>query len=62
MNNPGNDVSQSLPSGVTEEEWVERKQAILNVFSKGRSSQRTDRENLSREKERVKAEVERLEE
>jgi chromosome segregation ATPase len=61
MNSPGNDVSQSLLPGVTEEEWVERKKAVLKMFSKGRSSQRIDRENLTREKERVKAEVERIE-
>lgn len=63
MNNPGNNVNQSLPSGVTEEEWLKRKKAaVLKMFSKGRSSQRIDRENLSQEKGSVKAEVERLEE
>jgi len=62
MNSPGNDVSQSRPSAITEAEWVKRKKDVVKMFSKGRNSQRFDRENLTRARERANAEVERLEE
>lgn len=61
MKNTGGDVSQVISSGVTEKEWIAKKSAVLTRLSRVRSGQKIDRENLTSEKEKVMAEVERLE-
>jgi chromosome segregation ATPase len=62
MDTAGVDYSRSPSSRVSEEEWMEKKKALLDRLSKEKGDQKTDRENLSRERERLISEVERLEE
>ncbi len=61
MNTAGDDYDGSPSSGVGEEEWTEKKEALLRGISEGRSALKIDRESLVREKEKVVSDVERLE-
>lgn len=62
MNSTGDDHVRSPSSGETKEEWPEKKEALLRGDSEGRSALKIDRENLTREKEKLISDVERLEE
>lgn len=62
MNTSGDDYTRSPSSGVTEERWMKKKEALLKSLSKDRSAQKIDRAQLSTEKQRLISEVERLEE
>jgi chromosome segregation ATPase len=61
MNTAGDDYDRSPSSGVGEEEWTEKKEALLRGISEGRSALKIDRESLTREKEKLVSDVERLE-
>lgn len=62
MNTAGDDNIQSPSSGVTEEERTEKRQDFLRGILEGRGALKIDRESLTREKERLISDVERLEE
>jgi chromosome segregation ATPase len=61
MNTAGDDFDRSPSSGVGEEEWTEKKEALLRGISEGRSALKIDRQSLTREKEKLVSDVERLE-
>jgi chromosome segregation ATPase len=61
MNTAGDDYDRSPSSGVGEEEWTEKKESLLRGISEGRSALKIDRESLTREKEKLVSDVERLE-
>lgn len=61
MNTARDDYDRSPSSGVAEEEWTEKKEALLSGTSEGRSALKIDRESLTREKKKVVSDVERLE-
>ncbi|HUV49784.1 MAG TPA: hypothetical protein VMW78_02015 [Anaerolineae bacterium] len=62
MNIAEDDYIQSPSSGVMEDRWIKKKEALLKSLSKGGGVLKIDRENLTMEKKRVVSEVERLEE
>lgn len=62
MDTAGADYIRSPSSRVTEEEWMEKKTALLERLSKDKGALKNDRENLARERGRLISEVERLEE
>ena len=62
MKTSGEDIPGRPFSEMTEGEWLGKKQAILKRISRGRGRPKVERENLTGEKERLIAEVGRLEE
>ena len=62
MSTSGDDHGPSPSSEVTNEGWMEKKEALLNSLSEGRSALKIDRQKLTRERQRLVSEIERLEE
>ena len=62
MKTSGEDIPGRTSSEITEGEWLGKKQAILKRISRDKGLPKVDRDNLTGEKERLLAEVGKLEE
>lgn len=62
MKTPSEDNTGGPSSKVTEEEWLEKKDALLKRLSRDRRTLKVEREDLTRERERLISGIEGLEE
>lgn len=62
MKTPSEDNTGRLSTDVTEEEWLEKKEALLKRISRDRNALKVEKEDLTRERERLVVGIEGLEE
>jgi chromosome segregation ATPase len=62
MKTPSEDNTGRLSSKMTEEEWLEKKEALLKRISRDRNALKVEKEDLTRERERLVVGIEGLEE